>query len=156
MSSKGKYCPETRGQNYAWRKANPEKWAALKRRSYINNREKALIRVKDWYDKNRCHAIKMARVRSLKNEFGLTVDQYEEMIKVHDGKCAICEAGFTSTRNRHIDHSHSTGKVRGLLCTRCNLALGQVEVKNGQWLKKAVDYLQKSEEEGFKTWRWKG
>lgn len=61
--------------------------------------------------------------------YGLTLDDWKEMVVAHDNRCAACgqeELG----KNQHgrmalaIDHDHDTGAVRGLLCHRCNRALG--------------------------------
>lgn len=67
-----------------------------------------------------------ARNKWYMRKYGLTVQQVEDMIAGQGGKCAICQ--LTPTGNRqagwHVDHDHSTGKVRGMLCYRCNLTLG--------------------------------
>lgn len=73
-----------------------------------------------------------------------TYEQYEEMLDAQGHKCAICPA----TRNRNdtalcVDHCHKTGVVRGLLCHRCNKALGSME-DDKDLLLKAVDYLAKT------------
>lgn len=52
--------------------------------------------------------------------YGITSADYDRMERNQNGKCAICRA----KGNLHIDHCHTTGKVRGLLCCRCNLAIG--------------------------------
>jgi hypothetical protein len=55
-------------------------------------------------------------------QYGLTQEQYDELLVESCGRCAICTVAFTETP--HIDHCHATGKVRGLLCRRCNRAIG--------------------------------
>lgn len=62
-------------------------------------------------------------------KFGLTADQYERMVLQQYNKCAICNNAEVAMRagklkQLAIDHCHSTGKVRALLCTRCNTAMG--------------------------------
>lgn len=55
----------------------------------------------------------------LRNGYGITVEQYEEMLKRQKGGCAIC--GKRPGKKRlHVDHNHETGQVRGLLCAKCN------------------------------------
>jgi len=71
-------------------------------------------------------------------KYGLTKESYENLIKKQNNKCFICERKFTKTP--HIDHSHGTGKVRGLLCYPCNSGLGQFEDDIDR-LKRAVKYL---------------
>ena len=65
-----------------------------------------------------------------------------EAYKVHDGKCAICGSTRESKRNLALDHDHKTLKVRGILCMRCNAALGMFD-DDPDKLKKAIAYLEK-------------
>lgn len=63
----------------------------------------------------------------LKKFYGIAPEDYEGMLETQDGKCAICgarEPGGKHNGNFMIDHCHKTGGVRGLLCNRCNLAIG--------------------------------
>jgi hypothetical protein len=59
--------------------------------------------------------------------YGLTIEQYEEMWAQQGERCAGCGAAETKGRNWHIDHDHVTGRVRGILCHGCNLALGHMD-----------------------------
>jgi hypothetical protein len=59
--------------------------------------------------------------------YGLTVDQFNAMVIAQANRCAICRRDLGEGRGRHVDHDHSTGAVRGLLCVRCNTTLGRVE-----------------------------
>jgi hypothetical protein len=79
------------------------------------------------------------RAGHLRRKFGITLEQYEEMLNGQDGGCSICgrKPGKTSL---HIDHDHSTGMIRGLLCFLCNNALGDFR-DNGDWLVAAAQYL---------------
>lgn len=66
------------------------------------------------------------RERALKAKYGITVADYDAMLAKQNGVCAICK--FPPKRRRlAVDHNHKTGKVRGLLCWRCNYALGVLE-----------------------------
>ena len=67
---------------------------------------------------------------------------YDRLIAAQRGVCAICGAP-PKTRRLHIDHDHRTGKVRGLLCQRCNRAL-PTWVTTG-WLHQAIGYLVRAE-----------
>lgn len=72
---------------------------------------------------------------------GLTLEQYEQMRKVK--LCEICEKTVENNgRALAIDHCHNSGKIRGILCTECNLGLGHFH-DNSMLLKKAVSYLKK-------------
>lgn len=82
----------------------------------------------------------------LKTKYGLTLDQYKGMVAAQDGKCAICDRlpGGKRKNDRvlHVDHDHVTGKIRALLCYRCNLHIGAME-DSPTLLRKAADYLDK-------------
>ena len=78
----------------------------------------------------------------LKN-YGINSMQYREILKSQDGCCAIC--GKMQKENFHVDHNHSTGKVRGLLCGNCNRALGYMN-ENVEALKSAINYLEKNKQ----------
>jgi len=64
---------------------------------------------------------------SMKSRYGLTEEEYNQMILQQDNKCAVCTQPFTTTP--HVDHCHTTGRVRGLLCSPCNTGLGVYEKK---------------------------
>ena len=81
------------------------------------------------------------RIRHLKNTYGITLEEYDEMAK--DG-CNIC--GKTNEENKGhlaVDHDHETGKVRGILCVMCNLGLGNLG-DNVEGLTRALEYLNAS------------
>jgi hypothetical protein len=66
------------------------------------------------------------RNKDLLRKYGISHQDYLDMLNKQDGKCAVC--GLPETQNIHgklcVDHNHETGKVRGLLCNPCNKALG--------------------------------
>lgn len=71
------------------------------------------------------------RSLNLKKSFGINIDQYELMLKKQNNVCAICRLPETVTRkgkvkNLAVDHNHSSGEIRSLLCQFCNQALGLV------------------------------
>jgi len=75
--------------------------------------------------------------------YGVTPDQYESMMLAQDGRCAICRSeDWPGKGNRpHVDHDHVTGQVRGLLCGKCNVALGNLDDDPAR-LRAAADYLE--------------
>ena len=66
------------------------------------------------------------RAYHLKNAYGITPEKYDEMLAAQGGVCGICKGEDTKHKSDkfNIDHNHSTGEVRGLLCGSCNTALG--------------------------------
>ena len=86
-----------------------------------------------------------ARVTKLKSRFGITPAEYDLLLKEQGGKCKIC--GAISSVNGHrlaIDHDHTTGKIRGLLCKACNAAIGYLG-DNPVLAEKAAIYLREYE-----------
>ena len=69
---------------------------------------------------------------------GVTQDLLQQMLKQQGGVCGICKRAFQSPY--HIDHDHSTGEIRGLLCGGCNLGLGCFQ-DNAESLLCAAEYL---------------
>ena len=61
-------------------------------------------------------------------KFGITLDEYEQMLAAQDHCCAICLTDKAVVRRSHyswrVDHCHKTGKIRALLCHNCNIAMG--------------------------------
>lgn len=74
--------------------------------------------------------------------YGITPEEYEAMIARQDGKCAICAKSNPCGRGKrfHVDHDHSTGRVRGLLCHGCNTGLGAFS-DSAEQLRAALRYL---------------
>lgn len=62
----------------------------------------------------------------LKRNYGITLEEYNGLLKKQNGGCAICGAK-PKTRSLNVDHNHKTMWVRGLLCHLCNRALGQLK-----------------------------
>ena len=83
----------------------------------------------------------------LRRCYGITLRDYEELLKIQNHRCAICDGeGFAMDVNRHkvklvVDHDHATGRVRGLLCHNCNRALGLLQ-DSAQNLEAAITYLE--------------
>ncbi len=80
------------------------------------------------------------RASHLKRKFGLTLEQYDAMLEAQGGGCFICGRPPREDISLHVDHDHSTGKVRGILCFRCNNALADFQ-EDTALLHKAVAYL---------------
>lgn len=69
---------------------------------------------------------------------GVTDEQYDAMLAAQDGHCALCPSK-PGTRRLHVDHDHRTGKIRALLCHRCNRALPSWVTRD--WLYNAMIYM---------------
>jgi hypothetical protein len=102
--------------NRKWRAANPEKKKA----------------------QNRSHNPSRDYYRYGVRKYGLTEQTYEQMLLAQCGLCAICSQ--PCERRLSVDHDHDTGRVRGLLCSGCNLGLGNFR-DNPDFLARAIKYL---------------
>ena len=102
-----------------YREKNREKLRAGHRKWYANNRERMIARNRARYLEKR-HWV-------LARKYGLTLEEYEHLFKRQKGLCAICGTDKPGGRFTilHVDHCHTTGKVRGLLCNSCNRMVGQ-------------------------------
>lgn len=98
-----------------WRKANPDRIRAIKRKYYDNNKEKVV----DY---------------KLRKAFGISIEEYNCLVQKQNGVCAICGKPETAKykgkpKALAVDHDHKTGEIRGLLCMRCNVEAGIIENK---------------------------
>lgn len=100
-----------------------------------------------WYGRHTERGLTNRRRLQLKQDYGITPEQYADLLAAQNGACAICRKPESVMRagkvmRLPVDHCHETGRVRGLLCHRCNRAIGllgdDVEV-----LRAAIDYLEK-------------
>lgn len=97
------------------------------------------------------HQAAINRRSKLKRNYGLTLEQYEQMRSAQGGLCAICGTGDPGGRGGHVgsfvvDHCHDTGKIRGLLCHACNTGIGSLR-DSVEVLASAIGYLSRSREE---------
>lgn len=77
----------------------------------------------------------------LKARFGITLDEYNKLLDCQDRKCAVCGATESYLGHRlAVDHSHITGKVRGLLCKACNVGIGHFN-ESTRVLENAINYI---------------
>jgi hypothetical protein len=92
-----------------WRLAHPE-------RSRANS--------KKWRSAHPDRAKRSAHAAQIKHRYGMTVEDKSRMFASQGNLCAICGSEAPRGRGWHIDHCHSSGRVRGILCGPCNHALG--------------------------------
>lgn len=77
------------------------------------------------------------RTYALKKKYGITVDAWDELLMAQAGRCAVC---LEPMLDPHVDHDHSDGRIRGLLCSPCNTGLGQFG-DDPDRLRRAAHYL---------------
>ena len=82
------------------------------------------------------------RAANLKRVFGMSLEEYEDKANKQNNVCAICQLPCKSGKRLAVDHNHTTGKIRDLLCGNCNGGLGKFQ-DDPELLKKAAEYLEK-------------
>lgn len=80
------------------------------------------------------------RARHIRHRYGLEPEQYSDFLEKQGWKCAICKTPIGLEKTGHVDHCHSTNKVRGILCFLCNTGLGKFK-DNVEILEEAIRYL---------------
>jgi len=147
--------------------ANREKIIANTKKNYLKNRDKIIARTKKYNREHSEHRNKLGRERyainkngradyhreyrrkrfhiirewNLRNSYGIGVKEYERILTSQSNKCAICDTPApVSGRHFPVDHDHSTGKVRGILCHTCNHLLGYAK-DSEKILLSAIRYL---------------
>lgn len=124
-----------------WAYKNPKRAKERVSKWKLEHSEKNRMTNKKWTDNNKDRT----RAGHLKRKFGITVSEYQEMFDVQNGKCAICGKDDNG-KSLSVDHNHNTGKVRGLLCRKCNTGIGLFN-DNISLIYKAVRYLEDHEEQ---------
>lgn len=124
-------------------KEQRDRYNAQRRDRYAANEEirrRACAEVREWQRNN-----PTKRLAQRVKKYGLTSEQYGELLSAQQGTCAIC--GGTESKGRpgerlHVDHDHATGAVRGLLCSECNRGIGHFGERDDVLIKAAM-YLRR-------------
>jgi hypothetical protein len=127
---------------------------ATRRAKYLENPQPYIDRALNWQRENRERFLERQnsyagtpsrkisnRKSHLKRKYGLTLEAFDELLASQGGGCAIC--GRPDADN--VDHDHTTGRVRGILCFNCNIAIGQVEDDEDR-LAAAMAYVARDDE----------
>lgn len=80
--------------------------------------------------------------RAFKKKYGISKEDFYDLRLKQNNKCAICKNTLENDKKSHMDHCHDTGKLRGVLCTTCNVGLGMFK-DSLSLLKSAVTYIKK-------------
>jgi hypothetical protein len=105
-----------------------------------SNLPQAAKNAKKWRRENP----KLARDHELKSRYGLPLGEYDRMHAAQNGLCAICGKPSTTGRGAlHVDHCHSSGCIRGLLCHGCNVSIGHFN-HDPKILEAAIRYLSRT------------
>lgn len=107
-----------------WRKNNPEATKAMDQRQKEKHKDKR-------------------REKGYVKKYGITIAQFDELFLSQGSRCAICWCDEPGKNGWQVDHCHTNGNVRGILCHRCNMALGLLK-DNPNMLRIAVGYLERA------------
>lgn len=110
-----------------------------KREYYLKNKERILKYNKEWVEKNFEKVKARKAIHNRQRVYSLTEEQYQQMLLLQAGECAICTMKMDKP---HVDHNHKTKVVRGLLCDKCNRGLGYFN-DDPTALRTAADYIKK-------------
>ena len=115
------------------------------KKRYDSNTKFACARQRKWNALNK----QTIRQMNLKKQYGITLEQYNTMFIFQGGVCLVCGRPETASRNGKVknlsvDHNHVTDKIRGLLCQKCNSALGLLE-DNPVIIKSLLEYIIKND-----------
>lgn len=98
-----------------------------------------------WRLRNPELAFERARNKEYRKKYGITLEDYDTMLAKQNNVCAICQQPCATGMNLAVDHDHSTGKVRALLCKNCNTAIGLLGEDTDR-MAKAIEYIQSHSE----------
>lgn len=97
---------------------------------------------KAWYVVNKDKALLNNKANKIRSRYGLTLAEYDELIKNAGEICPVCRCKYDKKRRKVIDHCHKTCKIRGVLCGICNSAIGLLN-DDQKLLERAVKWLRK-------------
>lgn len=139
---------ETRAKMSADRKGKPAPWVSERLRGKpqpMSEAHLAIVRANNAAralpdDVRIANRKQSGRGCALKTRYGITIAQYDALAEAQGGGCALCGKACTTGKRLAVDHDHATGRVRGLLCRKCNRGLGHFD-DDPAALRRAADYL---------------
>jgi DNA repair exonuclease SbcCD ATPase subunit len=130
----------TKEEQKLWRIEHREDILKQKKKYREKNKDKIKKYYSEYRNKNKNILNEKGRIKHLLKKYGLTPEKYNIMFESQNGKCPICNKDLDLPQ---VDHSHKTGKIRGLLCFSCNILLGHSN-DNINILTNAINYLKNS------------
>lgn len=123
-----------------WRKKNAEKSREYNLRYKQENKHEIKEKRQNYAEKNAFKISQQVRERKFKSRYGITKAEYDLLCASQDFSCAICDDQILHPQRLHVDHDHTTGEIRGLLCGKCNRGIGLLR-DDPIILEKAIKYL---------------
>jgi hypothetical protein len=94
------------------------------RQNYLKYNPAKIAKLREWERAHPEEAKARRRRHNLSRNYGLTPQEFDQMLETQGGVCGICGGPPDDPRGFHVDHDHETDEVRGILCRTCNFALG--------------------------------
>jgi Recombination endonuclease VII len=148
-----KFCPKCKTEKLesefykaSSRKDGLEGICKICHNTYARKGKKQTDYMRNYFRNNPEKRHTLKRKAALKSNYDLTLEGYQLLLESQNYMCAICLSHETkSKRTKHfcVDHDHKTGKIRGLLCSSCNRAIGLLN-DDEHVLSKALEYLRKN------------
>src|SRR5262245_29670820 len=160
-----KHKERIRVQNREYTRANRAKINARHRLRYKEDPEKFRLRSRQKYakhseaNKDRARAYRAAhpdRIRvysrrsTLKRRYGLSEAEFHALLREQGNSCLICKMQFSTERLAAVDHCHTSGKVRGILCRQCNTAIALLGEHRNRF-ERAIEYLERAKASAGRT-----
>ena len=137
MNDSAKHCAEHPTIDYKCRECR----LAYQRWHYRNNKQTYKEKSAKSYQENKEYYLRNSTANARKRRFGVTQEDFDKMLEQQDNKCVICYTALD--QSACVDHCHTTGVVRGLLCRKCNAALGLFN-DDPEAVGRAKQYLEKN------------
>lgn len=146
LARRKKYYEESRDRLLQKQKqyaaANPEAYRARCRNWKEANPELSRACTKRWDEANPERRRSLRAKSHLKCKYGISTEEWDAMFSAQGFRCASCKSGDPrSKKGWATDHDHKSGRVRGILCPGCNLALGHID-DDATRLRALADYIE--------------
>lgn len=105
---------------------------------YIKHKRRVINRNITWRKANLVSYKRQQKDARLRKNYGISIETFESMCRAQNYECAIC----SRKKMLCVDHNHTTGKVRSLLCSDCNVSLGRMAEDKNRFLN-AISYLER-------------
>ena len=129
-------------QSKQYRKDNPETTKAVKKKWYRKHKSHVITKSKLWAERNKEDRVKIWRKSQYGAKYSLTLEQYEKMLELQGGVCALCKRPPQGSKRLAVEHDHKSGRVRGAACFRCNkFVVGRWTEADTPILQRLIEYL---------------
>lgn len=136
---------ERRAYANDYRSKHRDKYIKACRVNRADNLEERRAYDRDYLQKNWAKLRPRKRINRWSSKYGLSKEGFDSLLKKQGGVCAVCQKANWNSRGPQVDHNHITGRVRGILCNRCNASLGMAG-DDIRIVRLMVKYLKSSEE----------